>query len=146
MMLSRYFSLSEMTVSQEAARRGLDNNPPPEILENLKRTAGDLDSVREAIGCAIHVSSGYRSPQVNQAVGGAKHSAHLTGLAVDFIAPKFGTPLELAKFIERMPLEFDQLIHEYGRWVHLGFAGKGKVGRRQLLTIDKHGTRPGLHA
>lgn len=140
--LSRYFTLAEMTVSDTAARRGLSNKPSPKALENLKRLTALLDEIREELGHPIIVTSGYRSPEVNAAVGGSKTSAHCQGLAVDFTCPAVGTPLEVARRIAAMGLEFDQLIHEFGTWVHLGLAD-GRA-RKQLLTIDKRGTRAGL--
>ena len=140
--LSRYFTLAEMTVSETAARRGLSNKPTPEALESLKRLAVTLDRIRAALGHPVVITSGYRSPEVNASVGGSKTSAHCKGLAADFTCPGYGTPLEVAKAIAAMGLEFDQLIHEYGTWVHLGLAD-GRA-RKQLLTIDKRGTRAGL--
>lgn len=143
-MLSRYFSLDELTASQIAVRKGISNIPGPAELENLRNTAQQLDLVREALGHPVLVSSGYRCARLNKSIGGSKTSAHMFGLAVDFTCPRFGTPLQVAQEIARMPLEFDQLIHEFGAWVHLGFAAPGKVGRRQILTIDHAGTRVGL--
>lgn len=140
--LSRYFTLQEMTVSETAARRGLSNKPSAKALENLKRLCALLDEVREELGHPILVSSGYRSPEVNAAVGGSKTSAHCQGLAVDFTCPGVGSPLEVARRIAAMGLEFDQLIHEFGTWVHLGL--RDDAPRRQLLTIDRRGTRAGL--
>lgn len=139
--LSRYFTLTEMTISETGARRGLSNKPTADALENLKRLTVTLDRIRAALGHPVVITSGYRSPEVNAAVGGSKTSAHCKGLAADFTCPGYGTPLEVAKAIAAMGLEFDQLIHEFGTWVHLGLADKP---RKQLLTIDKRGTRAGL--
>lgn len=139
--LSAHFTLEEMTVSQEAARRGLDNTPEGQALANLRKTANAMELVRAYLTHPILVSSGYRSPEVNRAVGGSKTSAHVQGYAVDFTSPGFGTPLQICRSIERSPLQFDQLIHEFGRWVHISFDPKN---RRQVLTIDKNGTRNGL--
>ena len=139
--LSHYFTLSEMTISETAARRGIGNKPYPKALESLKRLCAFLDQIREHLGHPIIVTSGYRSPEVNVAVGGSKTSAHCKGMAVDFTCPAFGSPLEVARAISAMGIEYDQLIHEYGTWVHLGLADKP---RRQMLTITKAGTRAGL--
>lgn len=140
--LSRYFTLEEMTISETAARRGIINRPSAKALENLKRLTALLDQVRDQLGHPIIVTSGYRSPEVNAAVGGSKTSAHCQGLAVDFTCPGVGSPLEVARRIAAMGLEFDQLIHEFGTWVHLGL--RDDAPRRQLLTIDRRGTRAGL--
>src|SRR5438067_12868629 len=118
--LSQFFTLEEMTLSQTAARLGLDNTPSSSTLSNLSMTANHMDFVRALLGGKpITVSSGYRSPAVNQAVGGAHDSAHMTGYAVDFICPGFGTPLEICRYLAAQPtLNFDQVIQE-GTWVHI---------------------------
>jgi zinc D-Ala-D-Ala carboxypeptidase len=144
MSLSKYFDLSELTVSETAARRGMKNVPGGQQLENLKATAARMDEVREGLGSPIIVTSGYRSPELNAAIGGSKTSAHCHGLAVDFTCPRYGNPLAVAKAVLASGIEFDQLIHEYGTWVHIGFAAPGKPSRRQLLTINKRGTVEGL--
>lgn len=142
--LSPHFSLAELTVSENARRLNILNTPPPEILARLKTTAGQMERVRDLLGARpIVVSSAYRSPAVNRAAGGAKTSAHLEGWAVDFTCPDFGPPLAVAERIARAGLAVDQLIHEYGRWVHISFDPKR---RGQLLTIDVQGTRSGLLA
>ena len=146
MQLSRYFTLVELTQSQTAARLGIDNSPPPHVLANLTKTAGYMEEVRALLGSKpILVSSGYRSPQVNAAIGAKDTSAHVLGWAVDFTCPGFGTPLEVARQIEewapKVGLKFDQLIHEFRSWVHISF---NPNARGQLLTIDQKGTRWGL--
>lgn len=142
MNLTTHFSLEELTVSQTAARRGIDNTPSPEVFQNLKLLAVTLERVRELFASPVLISSGYRSPLLNKMVGGGKGSAHMSGLAVDFTIPSWGPPLAIAKRIAESTLSFDQLIHEYGSWVHLGLSGE--MLRRQLLTIDRLGTRVGL--
>lgn len=145
MKLSQYFSLDEMTVSQEAARRGLDNMPSGPVLETLRRTAGGLDRVRRLLRKPVIVTSGYRSPTVNQAIGGSARSQHIKGEAADIICPSFGRPAAIAALLAGRLGEFgiDQLILEYGRWVHLSFVTQP---RHMILTIDTSGTRPGLVA
>jgi len=133
MQLTTHFSLEELTLSSYAQRKGLPNDPQPGVIENLKITAAGMEVVRTILGDApIHVDSGYRSPLVNAAIGGAKNSAHLTGYACDFICPAFGTPYQVANAIAHAvpPLRFDQLILEYG-WVHISFA---PTFRMALLT------------
>ncbi|OWY35310.1 D-Ala-D-Ala carboxypeptidase family metallohydrolase [Herbaspirillum aquaticum] len=132
--LTDHFSLSEMTVSETAARKGIDNTPSPAIIKNLTRTAQLLERVRVLLGSKpILVSSGYRSPALNAAVGGSKTSAHMQGLAADFICPGFGTPLAICQRLDSLGVEFDQLIQE-GAWVHIGLAAEGIKPRRQVLT------------
>jgi zinc D-Ala-D-Ala carboxypeptidase len=88
-------------------------------------------------GVAIHINSSYRGPALNAAIGGSKTSAHMKGLAADFIAPSFGSVLEIAQAIAASGIVFDQLIHEYGTWVHIGLAATGKTPRQQKLSIFK---------
>jgi len=137
MNLSPHFTLEEMIATQH---RDIDNDPPLEIVANLKRTALLLESVRLRLGAPIIVSSGYRSPALNKAVGGQPNSQHLTGQAVDFICPGFGTPTTVASALQDCrEVPYDQLILEFGRWVHISWAD---APRRQALIIDKTGTRP----
>ncbi len=133
--ISLHFTLDELTASQMAARTGIDNTPPADVLENLRRTAMALEHVRSILGFPVMVSSGYRCPQLNAAIGGSKRSAHLRGLAADFTVPAYGSPHKIARVLAASELPFDQLIHEYGRWVHLGLADEGQRPRRQLLSI-----------
>lgn len=140
--LSPHFTLEEMVASQTAARLGLDNTPPREMMATLKRTAQLLEEVRTLLGGRpVLVSSGYRSPAVNRAVGGAQNSAHMLGCAADFSCPSFGPPLEICRTIARSAIAFDQVIHEFRAWVHIAWAPSP---RRMVLTIDAAGTRLGL--
>jgi hypothetical protein len=137
-MLSANFALEEFTESQTAARKGIDNTPDAATQKNLKALAEALEVVRARLGnVPMRISSGYRSPALNKAVGGSKNSAHMSGLAVDFTAPRFGTVLQTAKAAAASGIEFDQIIYEYGSWVHLGLAAPGKTARKQLLSIAK---------
>jgi zinc D-Ala-D-Ala carboxypeptidase len=142
--LTPHFSLEEMTDSQTAARKGLTNVPPPSSQEwkNLHRTANVMEEVRTILGDKpILISSGYRSPAVNKAVGGSSSSAHMHGLAVDFSCPGFGSPLTICKTLEphMKTLGIDQLIHEFNTWVHLGL--RSAPPRHMAMTIDNKGTR-----
>lgn len=146
-MLTEHFTLEEFTDSQTAARKGIPNVPPigSPARANLMRTAETLEAVRTMLGDKpILVSSGYRSPAVNAAVGGSKSSAHTSGLAVDFSCPGFGTPKAICKKLEphMKDLGIDQLIHEFDSWVHLGLTGGDP--RHMALTIDSKGTRHGF--
>ena len=140
MNLSPHFTLAEFVVSDTAARRGIDNDPPAELLHALKRTAQGLEAVRVRLGGApIIVTSGYRSPALNAAVGGQPSSQHTRGEAADFIAPRFGSPTEVAAALRDSGVDYDQLILEFGRWVHISFS---QAPRHQALVIDARGTRP----
>jgi zinc D-Ala-D-Ala carboxypeptidase len=135
-MLTDHFSLDELVASQTAAREGIDNTPDAAALRNLRTLAQVLEQLRSSLGDnAVAVSSGYRSKALNSAIGGSSSSAHMLGSAVDFIVPRFGTVLQTAKAVAASGINFDQVIYEYGRWVHLGLAQPGKTPRRQLLSI-----------
>jgi len=133
MKLSAHFHLDEFLISQTAARLGINNVPSEKHLKNLIRLAMTLEDVRGIYGEPLVISSGYRCPELNSAVGGSKTSAHPDGRAADFGIPGH-KPLEICNAIVNAGIEFDQLIHEFGRWVHLGIAAEGEPSRRQLLT------------
>lgn len=145
--LTKNFTLEEFTDSQTAARKGIDNVPAARSQErkNLQRTAETMEEVRAILGDKpVLISSGYRSPQVNAAVGGSKSSAHMSGLAADFSCPGFGTPRAICKKLQphMKELGVDQLIHEYDTWVHLGLSAGAP--RHMAMTIDHKGTRTGF--
>jgi hypothetical protein len=134
--LSDHFSLEELILSQTAAREGIDNNPPADIVKNLRKLANTLEKIRSLLGnVPILVSSGYRSPKLNLAVGGSKNSAHMSGLAADFTAPSFGTVMQVARKISTSDIAFDQLIYEFGSWVHIGLASDSAEPRLEKLSI-----------
>ena len=137
MNLSPHFTLEELTATQH---RGIDNTPPASVIERLKFTATQLEAVRLLLGCPIIISSGYRCPELNAAVGGQPTSQHLTGQAVDFICPGFGPPITVASRLKDSGIKWDQLIVEFDRWVHLSFVPNNPRG--QMLRIDASGTRP----
>lgn len=143
MNLSPHFTLAELTLSQTAARQGIDNTPPAEVVAALRETAAVLERVRRLLGDRpIVVTSGFRCLALNRAIGSLDSSAHVLGRAADFTCPAFGPPLEVARTIAQSDIAFDQLIHEFGSWVHI--AQTPGLPRRQLLTIDGAGTRYGL--
>lgn len=140
--LSAHFTLEELTHSTTAARRGLDNSPPANVLANLRVTALRMESVREVLGGrVIGVNSGYRAPAVNAAVGGSVTSSHMDGWAVDFNCWSFGDPLAVCRAIVAGGIKFDQLLQE-GTWVHISFDPRM---RGQVKTKGADGKlRPGL--
>jgi hypothetical protein len=138
--LTDHFTLEEFTISQTAAREGINNTPDAAALRNLRALAATLERVRSRLGNKpVSISSGYRCPALNSAVGGSKTSAHMQGLAADFIVPSYGTVLQTARAVAEAGIDFDQVIYEYGRWVHLGLPAPGKAGRRELLSIGSKG-------
>ena len=133
--LSNSFTLEQLTFSETAVRKGLDNTPSPEQEANLVELAQALERVQLLLGFPLSIHSAYRSPKVNAAVGGSATSAHMEGYAADFTCPSFGTPLEVCKAIAASDLSFDQLIQE-GTWAHLSIDPRM---RRELLTATFSG-------
>ena len=139
MRLSKHFSLEELTQSDTAVRLGIDNTPSEEVIENLKFLAEKLEDVRALLRTPMLVSSGFRSLLLNRHLGSKDTSSHVKGLAVDFISPSFGNPEAVVKAIVDSDIQYDQIILEFNRWVHLSFT-KEKP-RLQSLIIDKKGVR-----
>lgn len=140
--ISENFHLSEFITSQTAVRHGIDNTPCAEHKQNLVESCQKLwQPTRNLLGKAMLISSGYRCPALNRAVGGSKTSAHPFGRAIDFTAPSFGTPKEIATFLAKElkanGIKFDQIIFEFGRWVHLGYKSPTGEQRGQVLTAKK---------
>lgn len=139
MQLSPSFSLAELSRSEAAVRRGLDNTPPPEVIENLRALAEKvLQPLRDAVGKPMRVNSAYRGPEANKAVGGSKTSQHMTGEAADIEFDGFDNK-KLAEKIVAMKLDFDQLILEFYKpgdpnsgWVHVSHK-RGGPQRGEVL-------------
>jgi len=141
-----HFTQAEFLSSDTADLQGINNYPTWEITRNLERLARVMELIRSGLGDKpVSILSGYRCPEVNSAVGGATNSAHLYGLACDFIIPDFGTPLDICLAIEPHMgfLQIDQLIWEFSDWVHLGLAVDGEP-RHECLTINNSGTSVGF--
>ena len=139
MWLSQHFHLSEFTNSNEAKRKGITNIPSNEAIDNLVELCENvLEPIRSNFATPVRVSSGYRSPELNVAVGGSKTSQHTSGMAADIEIMGLDNCV-LAEWISNN-IEFDQLIlefhdHEEGPndgWVHVSF--NGRENRRQVLT------------
>lgn len=139
MQLSPNFSLKEFTDSEMAARHGIDNTPPSNLIPSLRCVADGLERVRALLnGSPIIITSGYRCQKVNQLVGGKQSSQHVLGQAADFKCPSFGTPAQVMRRIVNSSIPYDQVIMEFGQWVHISFAERT---RRMALVIDSTGTR-----
>lgn len=131
--LSKNFTLAELCVSQTAARRGLDNTPPESVRKNLDKLCDYvLQPLRDKLGKPIVVTSGYRSPAVNAAIGGARNSAHMSGLAADIHVPGM-TTAALMKKIKELKLPVDQVIDEFDNWVHVAVAEQTTAPRNEYL-------------
>lgn len=140
MKLSEHFTLEEFIESQTAGRMGINNDPPSLLFAGLTATAEGLEQVRTLLGDRpIKISSGYRSPALNKAVGGSANSQHVLGEAVDFTCTAYGTPRQIVSAIVASAIPYDQVIQEFDSWVHISFSVRN---RRQALIIDRTGTRP----
>ena len=132
MNLSEHFTLEEATYSETAIRMGINNQPNEQQLANMTTAAEKLEEVRNVTG-ALRVNSWLRLPDVNVAVGGSKVSSHMDGWAID-CSSSAHTPYEVCQLVIKAGIKFDQMIHEYGRWMHISFAPEM---RQQELTIYK---------
>lgn len=137
MNLSEHFTLEELTFTNH---REYDNTPNQVQIDNLTRLAEFLEEVRSLLGKPILVDSGFRSPEVNHAVGSTFVSQHLRGCAADIRVPGM-TPAEVVKAIHGSDLPFDQLILEL-TWTHISIPNTDDAEPRNMaLIIDKKGTR-----
>jgi len=130
MKLGRNFSLDEMTFSQTAVRQGIRNEPDAQEIEALRALVTNvLDPLRDHLGKPVNVSSGFRSGTLNRAIGGASTSQHCLGQAADINVPGMSVA-EVVAVIRKLKLPFDQLIDEFGSWVHVSYSPRN---RRQVL-------------
>jgi hypothetical protein len=142
MQLSTNLSLAEVTRSETAKRRGISNMPTPEHIENFKKLAVNIfQPIREHFGKPIIISSGYRSAELNKAIGGSLSSQHCSGEAIDIDMD--GTDITNAQVFNYIKenLNFDQMIWEFGTdanpdWVHVSFAAN-RSQRKQILVAKK---------
>jgi zinc D-Ala-D-Ala carboxypeptidase len=120
MKLTEHFTLEEMTVSEYATRNGLKNTPSETSVQNLKILCKNiLEPLRLIVKKPVIITSGYRSKIVNRAIGGSTTSQHMKGQAADFIV--IGMTVEEVFNIVAKQLPFDQLIQEFGKWVHVSY-------------------------
>lgn len=130
----KYFSLSEFLNSATAKRLGIDNTPTFEVVDNLNKLADYLDVIREKVGKQILISSGFRCPVLNKAVGGVSNSQHQKGLAADLIC----ADMESLEKVIRETGGFDQLIKEHCKgsksfWYHVSVAPRNGKPRQQII-------------
>jgi len=138
MRLSKNLTLKEAIKSNTASRLGIDNTPEDWEIHNLRAVAENVfQPIRDHFGVPIGVSSGYRSKELNKAIGGSKYSQHMIGEALDIDADIFGrvTNAEIFNFVKNN-LEWDQMIWEFGNdeepnWVHISYKESGN-NRKQI--------------
>jgi len=146
MQLSEHLNLVEVTRSETAKRKGISNMPTPEHLENFKNLAINIfEPIRKHFGKPIHISSGYRSKQLNTAIGGSLTSQHCSGEAIDIDMDGSVNGITNKQVFDyiKQHLNFDQLIWEFGTsanpdWVHVSYKTNGKQ-RKQILKAVKQG-------
>jgi len=149
MNLSTHFSLAEFTKSQTAERKGIDNTPTQDHIERMKiLCVSVLEPLRTKFDKPIMINSGYRSPDLCEAIGSKSTSQHAKGEAADIEIPGVDNA-ELATYIQDN-LNFDQLILECytgdpsSGWVHVSYVGL-HTNRKDVLTYDRtNGYRKGL--
>ena len=138
MKLSKNFVLSELTKSNTAKRLGIKNEPTKEHMDNLQVLVRDLiQPIRDGIG-PIRVSSGYRNPELNRAIGGSHKSQHCKGEALDLQFWEMGEMNNKAIYdwVLESGIEFDQMINEFDfAWIHISL--KGEDNRKQVLEAYK---------
>lgn len=144
MKLTDNFSLSEFEASDTAARLGIDNSIPKELMQNVVDLATWLQMLRNRLTkhlgkpVSIIVSSGYRCPKLNKAIGGSANSSHMSALAADIKVPGVSVDSLFELIRELMwDMPADQVIHEFGRWVHVGLAKAKSRPRNQFLYARK---------
>ena len=135
MKLSKNFTLAEMLYSPTGMRLGIDNTPSQQVIANLQTLVDNtLQPIRDLHGKSIQVNSGYRSPALNKAIGGAVSSQHMEGKAADFTAGSKTLNKNLFDKIVSSNIQYDQLIDEIDyQWIHVSFnAGRN---RKQILHL-----------
>ena len=135
------FTLEELTHSELAERKNLDNTPNASEVANLTRLAALLEQVRTLLGKPIMINSGFRSKPVNDSVGSKDTSQHRIGCAADIRVPGM-TPKQVVETCIAADIPFDQIIEEFSSWTHLSVPNDASTApRKQALIIDKQGTR-----
>ena len=140
MRLSRNFMLREFVNSSTAARKGINNKPTEIHLANLKKLIDNvIQPLRDKIG-PIRITSGYRSPALNRAIGGSSRSQHSKGMAADiqFVRDNEMDNKVIFDTILEKELDFDQMINEFDyKWIHISY--NQKKNRKQVLEAYKDG-------
>ena len=133
--MAKYFSIDEMVRSAEATKRNIRNIPSHDVLRKLNALMDNcLDPIRALWGKPIGVNSGYRSPELNRAVGGKPTSQHLRGEAADITTGSVEGNRKLFELILASGIEFDQLIDESNyKWLHVSYSAE--KNRKNILHL-----------
>lgn len=136
MQLSPHFTLEELCFSQAALRKGIDNTPSAPDIDNLRHLCITvLEPLRDLLEVPLHVDSGYRSPILNNLVGGAATSAHMEGRAADIVPIGINLMAAFLK-IRASTIAFDRLIIECNAWLHVQIPDTGAAARRFAETAS----------
>lgn len=139
--MAKFFTQKELIASTEAYKRKIDNTPSEEVKEHLEELIEFIDGIRSAWGSAIIVSSGYRCPELNEAIGGAKKSAHQIGYAVDCV-PANNKKIEFFEFCKEYLKErdFDELLLERNSkgkiWIHIALKSIDGKQRKKIKQLE----------
>ena len=137
MQLTEHFTLSEFVRSETATNRHIDNTPTPEVIDNLRALCRNvLEPARVAFGAPIYITSGYRCPALNKAVGGKPTSQHLRGEAADLQVRGVENLRKLYNVIKSRGM-FDQLLFESNgatKWIHVSYKASGN----RIQAIDNY--------
>jgi zinc D-Ala-D-Ala carboxypeptidase len=121
MNLSKHFTYTEFIRSETAVRRGIENIPDAECITNAVVLCNRvLEPIRDLVGKPIRISSGYRCPELNTLIGGSETSQHMRGEAVDFEVEGVNAP-DVFWAILDSDIPYDQLIGEFGEWIHVSY-------------------------
>jgi len=140
MKITQNFSLNELIESPTARRKGFNEQflPPQIVVKNLiSLCINVLQPLRVYLGVPIIVTSGYRCGRLNRSIKGAVNSQHMIGEAVDIRVPNMQT-IDICKAVIEERIEFDQMIEEYGVWVHISF----KEGKNRMQVLQKKHGKP----
>lgn len=137
----KYFELNEFIRSDTAKQRGIDNTPSFEIVDHIEELiAKILEPLREAYGKPITISSGYRCPKLNQAVGGVATSAHKVGYAADIKVKDIENLFNfVTEWVKANGIMFDQIFIETkgsSKWLHVGFKNQNGLQRRMISRLN----------
>lgn len=140
--LTEHFDWAEVTRSDTASRKGIDNSLPSSLLPTIQKTATRMERVRAVLGAPVHITSWYRCLALNAVLGSKPTSKHILGEAVDFDAPSYGSPKDIClRLINRKEIiQWDQLILEH-TWVHISWNSIPNGEQRgQVLSLQSDGS------
>lgn len=140
----KYFTLQELIRSEVAAKKKIDNTPTFEVVDHLRElTEKVLEPLRAAYGMSINVSSGYRCPELNMAVGGSATSVHQIGYAVDLQVNRSFEEFRdfVVEWFKKTGTRFDQILLERNKatgakWIHIGLYNNAGQQRGQIKVME----------